>query len=30
MAGTDDPSFGKVAAILNNYKPPNKEECVGR
>jgi hypothetical protein len=26
VAGTDDPSFGKVAAILNNYKAP---KCRG-
>jgi hypothetical protein len=30
MAGMDDPLFGKVAAVLNNYKPPNMEGGVGR
>jgi hypothetical protein len=30
MAGMDNPSFGKVAAILNDYKPPNMEGGVGR
>jgi hypothetical protein len=29
VAGMDDPLFGKVAAILNNYKPPNMEGGVG-
>jgi hypothetical protein len=30
MVGTDDPLFGKVVAILNNYKPPNMEGGAGR
>jgi hypothetical protein len=30
MAGMDNPSFGKVSAILDNNKPPNVEGGAGR